>query len=85
MCKAKQRLQAAHGYIPGGYGEMPTPGTFITALHSRGEYVQGVLRALNPIGIAIRTERADHFIPWPAVKSITWETPEAKADAAAHQ
>lgn len=80
MCKAKQRIQDAHGYRPSAGQPMPEPGTFVTTFDIHRNVLVAELRGCNPIGIIIMDDGKQLFIPWSAIISVQWEIEEETHD-----
>ena len=83
VCKAKKDMQEAHGYgrVPGG--RMPSPGQKVIVWELMGHEIPATVDAVNPIGIRLNAADGDMFVPWVAIRRITWcrrETEEHGTD-----
>ena len=85
MCKAKERIQQAHGYQPTLIHPFPKPGTTIGILDNKDVYDQGELISATAIGLRVRVSGLEYFMPWAAVNKLSWEDPKDNDSAAANQ
>ncbi len=79
MCKAKARLQTAHGYSPEIAGAWPQPGTIVTIHDMQSQTLQAECIQVTPIGILVGSPAEHTFIPWVAIQNVRWIEAETTA------
>ncbi len=79
MCKAKKRIQNAHGYLADFGYAWPRAGTTVNVIDNRAGGVSADCVRCSPIGITVTREGELTFFPWASTLLVHWREAEDTA------